>query len=64
MSNRLFDTYKHSVMPHLKHVFPTESEILMEAMCAYPSSNYISPHWKYYFCCCAQCTRIYISSPE
>ena len=35
MYNRLFETYKNSVMPHGKHIFKTASEMAMERMCAY-----------------------------
>ena len=64
MYNRSFYLYKHFIMPHGKHVFPTPSDIVMEIICAYPSSNYALPHWKCVFLCCVQCTHIYLPSPE
>ena len=52
------------VMPHGKHMFKTASDMEMETMCAYPSYNYLLPHWKCMLCCCAKCTRIDLPSPE
>ena len=64
MANRLFKTYKNYVIPHGKHIFKTASNMDMAKMCEYPSSEYALPHWKCILCCCAQCTRIDIPSPE
>ena len=44
MTNRIFKTYKHSVMPHGKHIPKTASGMTMATMCAYPSSTYALPH--------------------
>ena len=35
MENSLFGTYKNSIMPHVKHVFQTASDMVMATMCAY-----------------------------
>ena len=35
MANRLFETYKNTFMPHGNHMFQTETDIVMEKMCAY-----------------------------
>ena len=51
-------------MPHGKHMFQISSDMAMETMCAYPSSNFAFPHWKYVFHCCAQFTQIDLPSPE
>ena len=52
MANCLFDIYKDSIMPHVKHMCPTAYEIVMEKMCAYKSSNYALTHWKCVYNCC------------
>ena len=44
MANRIFKTYKNSVMPHGKHIPKTSSGMTMATMCAYPSSTYALPH--------------------
>ena len=64
MANGLFGTYKNSIITHEKYMFQTESDILMARMCAYPSSNYALPHWKYFLRFCAQFPHIDIPSPE
>ena len=51
----IYSRHIHFGMPHGEH---------MTTMCAYPSSNYPLPHWKYVLCCCARCTQIDILSPE
>ena len=33
-------------------------------MCAYPSSKYVLPYWKYVLSYCAYCPRIYLPSTE
>ena len=45
MYNRLFEKYKNSLMPHVNHMFQTESDILIAKMCVYPSSKYALIHW-------------------
>ena len=64
MANHLFETYKHSVIPHVKHVFKTASDIAMATMCAYPSFKNSLPHWKFVMRCCAKCSCIDVTSPE
>ena len=63
MANQLFETYKNTSVPHGKHMFQTSYDMLMAKMCAYPSSKYALPHWKYVLSCCAQCPRIDLPSP-
>ena len=53
MSNRLFETYKNSVMPHGHHIYETASDMFMETICAYPPSQHeLVVH------CCADCPRV------
>ena len=56
------DTYKNYVMPHRKHIFLTESDIAMEAMCVYPSSKYVLPQWIFFAFLCAISTDRYSKS--
>ena len=64
MANHLFGTYKNTFMPQDKHIFHTKFDITVATMFSYPSSKYALPHWKFVLCCCAQCPRIDITSPE
>ena len=36
MANPVFDTYKNSVIPHVKDMSKRASDMDMETMCAYP----------------------------
>ena len=36
MANYVYVIYKNSVVPHVKHMFQTASDMAMENMCAYP----------------------------
>ena len=36
MANHLFETYENYFIPHGKHMFQTEYDIVMATMCAYP----------------------------
>ena len=36
MANRLFETYKNSIIPHGKNIFPTASDSAMAKICTYP----------------------------
>ena len=51
--NRLFETYKNSVMPHGRHIYATASDMSMAAMSSYTPSQHALPHWKYVLHCCA-----------
>ena len=51
-------------MPHGNHMFKISSDMAMTTMCAYPSSKYALPHWKFVLRCCAQFPCIYLQSPE
>ena len=64
MFNRIFDTYKKSVMARGKSVFKIVSDVDMAIMCSYPPSKYALPHCKCVFHCCAYFSCIDIPSPE
>ena len=60
----LFETYKTTVIPYGKHMFQTESDMVMSTICAYLSSKYALPHCKCVLSCFAQCPRIDLPSQE
>ena len=64
IENCLFETYKIYVMPNGKHTFQISSDMSTATICAYPSSNYVLPHWKCVLGCCVICPQINIPSPE
>ena len=51
-SNRLFETYKKSVMPHGHHIYATAADMAMATMCAYPTSQHVLPQCKCVLRCC------------
>ena len=58
MDNRLFETYKNSVMPHDRHIYATASYMKMSKICEYPPSQHSFSHWKFVLYCCHHCPRI------
>ena len=63
-SNRLFDKYKNSVMPHGSHTYPTAPDMTMATMRAYPPSQHEFTHWKYVLRCCSNFPYIYLPDQE
>ena len=53
-----------TVMPHGKNMFQTAYDMAMSTMCAYPSSRYALPHWKFEMRCCAKLSCIYLPTPK
>ena len=45
-------------------MFQTVYEMAMATICAFLSSKYALPHWKFVLRCCAQCPQIDIPSTE
>ena len=41
MANRLFETYKNSVMMHGRHSYQTESAMAMATLYKYPPSQHV-----------------------
>ena len=62
MDNRIFKTYKNSVMLHGRHNYRTAYSMAMAKMCAYPPSQHALPHWKCVLRFCENCPHIYLSS--
>ena len=63
-SNRLFETYKKSVVTNGRHIYATSADMAMHTICAYPPSQNVLPHWKYVLYCCFKFPRIYLSDQE
>ena len=56
-ANRLFETYKNSVMPHGHHIYATASDMAIATMCAYPPCKCVLR-------CCSNFTRIDLPDQE
>ena len=63
-SNLLFETYKHSVIPHGRHLYATAAAMVMAKMCENPPYQHSFTHWKCLFCCCYNLPRIDIPYQE
>ena len=44
--NRIYETYKNTVMPHGHNIYAIEYHMDKATMCAYSQSNHALPHWK------------------
>ena len=60
-SNRIYKTYKNTVMSHGRHIYAKASDMENATMCTYPQSDHALPHWKFVLRCCADCTYININ---
>ena len=45
-ANRIYKTYKNTVMPHGRHIYAKASDMAKATMCAYPQPDHALPHWK------------------
>ena len=64
MDNRLFETYKNSVMPHGHRIYVAVSDMVMANMCEYPTYQHEFPHRKFVLHCCTNFPRINITGQE
>ena len=64
MNNRIFETYKNSVMPHGRYIYATESDMAMATMCTYPPSQHALPNCKCVLHFCYNCPYIDITVQE
>ena len=44
---RIYKTYKHTVMPHGRHIYAKLSDMEKATMCAYPQSDNALTHCKF-----------------
>ena len=63
-SNRIYDTYKNTVMPHGRHIYAKAYDMSKATMCAYSQSDHALPHWKCVLQCCAKCPGINLPEQE
>ena len=52
--NRIYKTYKNTVMPHGRHIYDKSYYMAKAKMCAYSQSDHALPHWKYVLRWCAK----------
>ena len=64
MDNCLFETYKNSVMPHVRYIYATAADIAMAKICTYTPSQHAFPHWNFLLRCCSNCPRIGLPDQE
>ena len=53
MINRLFETYKYTLIPNGIHIYATKFDMDIATMCEYPPYQHGFPHWKCVLYCCA-----------
>ena len=64
MDNRLFETYKDSLILHGHHIYQTSPDMAISIMCDYPPSYNLLMHWKCVLCCCSNLPHIDLSGQE
>ena len=63
-ANRIYETYKNTVMPHGHHIYAKEYDMSNPKICAYSQSNHALPNCKCVLRCCAKCPSINITDQE
>ena len=63
-ANRIYETYKNTVMPHGCHIYAKASDMAKSKMCAYPQSDHALPHCKCVLRCYVKCPSINIPDQE
>ena len=63
-SHHIYTTYKNTVMPHGRHIYPKAYDMANATMCAYPHLGNALPHWKFLLRFCADCTFINFPDQE
>ena len=61
-AHHTYETCKHKVMPHGRHMYAKVSDMVKATMCTYPQSDHALPHWKCLLHCCYKCS--YINLPD
>ena len=46
-SNRIYETYKNTVVPYGSHIYSESYDMTKAKMCAYTQSYHVLPHCKY-----------------
>ena len=63
-SNRIYETYKNTVMPHGRHIYANAYNVSKAVMCAYLQSDHALPHWKCGMGCCAKFPSVNLPDQE
>ena len=63
-SHHIYETYKNTVMPHVRHIYAKASDMAKATICTYTQSDHTLPHWKCVLRCCAECPHINFSYQE
>ena len=59
--NRIYETYKNTVMPHERHIYAKAYDMSKSTMCEYPQPDHALPHWNFVMQCCPKCPTINIT---
>ena len=43
---RIYETYKNTVMPHVRYIYSKAYDMAKAKMCAYNQYDHALPHWK------------------
>ena len=54
-AHHIYETYKNTVMPHVRHIYAKSSDMAQATMCAYTQYDHALPHRKCVLRCCADC---------
>ena len=62
--NRIYITYKNTVMPHGRHIYIKASDMEKVTICTYPRSDHALPHCKCVIRCFAKYPSINLADQE
>ena len=62
--NRIYETYKNTVMPHGRYIIDKASDMEKSTMCEHPQSYHALQHWKYVMRGCVKCTSVNLPDEE
>ena len=62
--NRIYETYKNTVMPHGRHIYDKSYNTAKATICAYSQAYHALPHWKCVLRCCAKFPSINLPDQE
>ena len=57
-AHHIYETYKNTVVPYVRHIYAKSYDTENATMFAYPHSDHALPHWKCLLWCCAECPCI------
>ena len=61
---RIYETYKNTVMPHRRHIYPKEYDMSKATMCVNSQYDHALTHCKCVLRCCSHCPSINITDQE